>query len=206
MGGCVPCRGAMNRRGHLKTRVISGEFKGKVLSYPADRRLRPTMQRTKSSVFETLEGILEGAVVADLYAAAGGIGIEALSRGASRVHFVESDSGALECLRDNLTRCGIGGDRGLVHSERVMEFLRRGGLRNVDADVIYADPPYEGEEMRLLLEFFDEMDYPSKALLILEHRKDTVFVESLHGLVRTRWKRFGQSCVSYFVPAGGDRS
>ncbi len=183
---------------YLKTRVLAGTLKGRVLSYPDDRRLRPTMQRTKDSVFESLGNRVAGAVFVDLYAAAGGIGLEALSRGAAQVHFVENDRTALGCLGENLAACDIPAEGGIVHPGPVMDFLLSGGLRDTDPHIVFADPPYASGDTRLLLEFFAGIDYPVKALLILEHHKDAVDDKSVENLGRTKFKKFGQSCVSYF--------
>jgi 16S rRNA (guanine966-N2)-methyltransferase len=189
---------------YLKTRVLAGMLKGRVLSYPDDRRLRPTMQRTRDSVFESLGGRVADAVFIDLYAAAGGVGIEALSRGAREVHFVENDRTALQCLRENLTACPIQPDSGIVHSQAVMDFLMSGGVRDIEPDIIFADPPYAADETRLLLEFFAGIDYPLKALLILEHHKDVGADELIENLGRIKFKKFGQSCLSYIDLTGGD--
>ncbi|UCG52384.1 MAG: RsmD family RNA methyltransferase [Candidatus Latescibacterota bacterium] len=186
-------------------RVLSGRLKGKVLSYPDDRRLRPTMQRVKASVFESLGNLIAGTVFIDLYAASGGIGIEAISRGANFVHFVENDGRALECLAENLERCGIGSDRRVVHTMDVMGFLREGGLIEAGASVVYADPPYTTKDIPLLLEFFDGIDYAGETLLVLEHPKDAVSMESYDRLARKKIKKFGQSWVSLIVSARGER-
>jgi 16S rRNA (guanine966-N2)-methyltransferase len=185
-------------------RVIAGALKGRPLSYPEMAGLRPTMQRTKASVFDSLGGSLEEAVFVDLYAAAGGMGIEALSRGARFAHFVENDRRALECLQDNLERCGVGRDRCLIHPGAVMDILRGDAPVFDDATIVYADPPYESDDIRLLLEFFDGMDYAGAALLVVEHHKDAVSVDRCTRLVRTKLKKFGQSWVSYFAPARGE--
>jgi 16S rRNA G966 N2-methylase RsmD len=86
-----------------------------------------------------------------------------------------------------------------------MDFLRRGGLRRIDPDIIYADPPYDAAETRLLLEFFNGIDYPLKAVLVVEHRKDPVILDPFDRLASLRVKRFGQTCVNYIV-VGGDGS
>ena len=195
----------MAARGHLDVRVLAGTLKGRVLRYPRDATLRPTMQRTKASVFESIREQIHDAVFIDLYAAAGGIGIEALSRGAGCVHFVESDRAALVSLRENLERCGVERQRGIVHSERVMDFLGRDVLRKIAPDIVYADPPYDADEIRLLLEFFNGIDYPLGALLVVEHRRGTVSLETFDKLACLRVKKFGESCVSYIV-AGGNGS
>ena len=198
----------MARNTKKQIKVIAGALKGRVLIYPPETALRPTMQRTREAIFGSLRSLgslLEDAVFVDLYAAAGGIGIEALSRGARFVHFVENDGDALACLRANLERCGVGPDRCLVHPRDVMEFLGKCELFENDAAIVYADPPYESGQTRLLLEFFGGIDYAYAPLLIVEHRQNEVPEEDPPGLSRTKLKRFGQSWVSFFVPAGGER-
>ena len=194
----------MGAKQRLETRVVAGALKGRVLTYPRDPSLRPTMQRTKTSVFDSLRHRIEDAVFVDLYAAAGGMGIEASSRGARRVHFVEANGEAVRCLRENLARCGIGPDRAVVHHTAVMEFLRSGALRAIDADITYADPPYDTEETRLLLEFFSSVEYPLKTLLLVEHRKDVVSIDVFDGLASLKTRSFGQSRVSYVVLKGDE--
>jgi 16S rRNA (guanine(966)-N(2))-methyltransferase RsmD len=189
-----------------QVKVIAGTLKGRALTYPDGVGVRPTMQRTKTSIFDSLGGALEGAVFIDLYAAAGGIGIEALSRGAQFVHFVENDRRALECLRGNIDRCGLAGARCRVHPRDVMAFLRDESKHIADAGVIWADPPYDSPQTASLLEFFGGIDYAFGALLVVEHRGDPSLAESSQGLVATRVKRFGQSWVSFFVQARGERS
>ena len=189
-------------RGHLDVRVIAGSLKGRVLRYPADASIRPTMQRTKASVFESLGETIRNAVFVDLYAGAGGIGIEALSRGAGCVHFVEVHRAALASLEANLERCGADPARVVVHAGKVTDFLSSGTLRRIAPDIVYADPPYDAEETRLLLEFFDGIDYPLDTLLVIEHRRGAAPVEKYAKLSVVRVRRFGESCVSYIAVGG----
>jgi 16S rRNA (guanine966-N2)-methyltransferase len=192
----------MAARGHLDVRVIAGTLKGRVLRYPAGLTLRPTMQRTKASVFESLGDAVRDAIFVDLYAGAGGVGIEALSRGARSAHFVEDDRAALVSLRENLERCGVEPRRGVVHGERVMDFLAGPFLERIAPDIVYADPPYDADEIRLLLEFFNGIDYPLETLLVVEHRQGAVSLERFERLSVLRIKKFGESCVSYIVVRG----
>jgi 16S rRNA (guanine(966)-N(2))-methyltransferase RsmD len=187
-------------------KVSAGTLKGRVLNYPGESALRPTMKRTKESIFDSLGQALEDAVFVDLYAAAGGIGIEALSRGARFVHFVENDRHALECLRGNIDACGIRSDRCRVHARDVLGFLREEPTICTGASIVWADPPYDSGEVASLLEFFGGIDYSFDALLVMEHRRDAVPAEGVPGLVASKIKRFGQSWVSFFVPARGERS
>ena len=192
-------------RGQDQVRVLAGSLKGRVLRYPRGRSARPTMTRTKASLFDSLQGVIKGAVFVDLYAAAGGMGIEALSRGAGSIHFVEHDRAALGCLHSNLETCRIEPAVYRVHAEDVIAFLSSGALAAIDPHIVFADPPYEYADMPLLLEFLGAIDYPRPIHIILEHDR-SVDVEANHKLTQTRVKNFGQTCVSFIVPAGGKDS
>jgi 16S rRNA (guanine(966)-N(2))-methyltransferase RsmD len=87
-------------------RVIAGELGGRVLKAPAGNRTRPTADRVREALFSVL-GDVHGCNVLDLYAGTGALGIEALSRGASRAVFVENASDAIRCLRNNLSTLGL---------------------------------------------------------------------------------------------------
>jgi 16S rRNA (guanine(966)-N(2))-methyltransferase RsmD len=176
-------------------RVLSGALKGRLLEYPGERPLRPTMQRTKSSVFESLGATVRGAVAVDLYAAAGGIGIEALSRGAAFVHFVEKDHKVISCLRRNLHVCGIEAERARVHATDVFDFLEGSAFDAADADIIYADPPYGEADAIRLLELFDRRGL-GEALLVLEHDKN-IDVHAYGHLSLRKSRTFGQTRVSF---------
>ena len=117
-------------------RIESGQFKGR--SLPRVRRARPVPARLKRSLFMVLEGRLEGAEVLDLFAGVGGLGLEALSRGATHVTFVDDDAGALRALRLWLEKAEAG-DRGTTLK---LDLVRR-PLPPGPYDVVFADPPFE---------------------------------------------------------------
>lgn len=174
-------------------RVIAGAFKGRMLEYPPD--VRPTMQRTKSSIFGMLGPSVNGSRFIDLYAAAGGMGLEALSRGADFVCFVERDRRAVECLSRNLDRCGVPRTRYSIHAGDALSFVEA-GLATA-ADVIYADPPYEATDFPVLLELLAKIVYPGPVLIIIEHPRGVVLAAPA-GIVRVKEKSFGQTHVTVF--------
>lgn len=184
-------------RGKRLVRVIAGELKGRLLEYPKQGPFRPTMQRTKSSVFESLGQSIRGAVFIDLYAAAGGIGIEALSRGARFVCFAESDRAALRCLERNLENCRVTGQRYRVHAGDVTAFLE-GPLAKLAPDIIYVDPPYEVTDFSVLLELLGTIVYPRPAVIVVEHPRGLV-TTGVPGLAQSRVRAFGQTTVTFFV-------
>ncbi len=120
-------------------RVIAGEAKGRVLVVPRGRGTRSATERIRETLFAILEPELPGARVLDLFAGAGTLGIEALSRGASAATFVERSAEALRALRRNLETTGLA-PRATVTAANVLAFLdsRPGG----PYDIAFCDPPY----------------------------------------------------------------
>jgi 16S rRNA (guanine966-N2)-methyltransferase len=126
------------------TRVIAGTARGRRLSVPAGRHTRPTSDRAREGLFGTLltlGGDMRGLRVLDLYAGSGAVGLEALSRGAGHVLFVEADPRAARVIRDNIAAVGLPG--GELVTDRVDRLLERGpGAGGGRYDLVIADPPY----------------------------------------------------------------
>jgi 16S rRNA (guanine(966)-N(2))-methyltransferase RsmD len=122
-------------------RVIAGRLKGRQLKGPSGLQIRPTADRVKEALFSILGPRVVGARVLDLYAGTGALGIEALSRGAAAVTFVESHPQSLELLRRNLHDCEVL-DQADVQACRVEVFLTRGREGQPPYQVLLADPPY----------------------------------------------------------------
>jgi 16S rRNA (guanine966-N2)-methyltransferase len=91
----------------VRIRIIAGELGGRYIEAPPGRRTRPTAERVREAWFSALGDRLEGATVVDLFAGSGALGLEALSRGAARVHFVETDRRAAESIRRNVQDLGV---------------------------------------------------------------------------------------------------
>jgi 16S rRNA (guanine966-N2)-methyltransferase len=119
-------------------RVIAGSAGGLRLAAPK-RGVRPTMDRVKAAIFSSLGDTVIGARVLDLFAGSGALGIEALSRGAASVLFVEGDRQSIAAIKKNLAKVNL---TGRIRQENVFDFLRRSaGTENFQ--IIFADPPYE---------------------------------------------------------------
>ncbi len=165
-------------------RVIAGRWGGRKLEAPAGLSTRPTTDKVRLAVFNSLHSaaLLDGASVADLYAGSGAMGIEALSRGAAHCIFVERDRDALAALRHNLHALGIGDEARVVSSD-VMAWVP--AMRHVD--IVFADPPYD----------FDA--WP--ALLALIHAPTVVAeagreVDAPDGWTQSRVRRYGRTTVT----------
>lgn len=132
-------------------RVIAGEFRGRKLIAPGGSGTRPTADRVKEALFSMLADV-SGAVVLDLFAGTGALGIEALSRGAARAVFVERGPDALSALRANLTALGLftrAGEasgssqpRVEVRSQEALGALKRAAIAGERYDLVFLDPPY----------------------------------------------------------------
>jgi 16S rRNA (guanine966-N2)-methyltransferase len=129
-------------------RVIAGSAGGIRLAVPK-RGVRPTMDRVKAAIFSSLGDAVMGARVVDLFAGSGALGIEALSRGASSVVFVEEDRQAAAIIEGNLAKTNL---KGRIRQQDVFDFLRQASGAEM-FDIVFADPPYEKtEESRRLTE------------------------------------------------------
>lgn len=127
-------------------RIVSGEFRGKTLIAPAGLATRPTSDRARESIFNILEhaswsqGVRDKRVL-DLFAGSGGLGFEALSRGAAYCIFVETDEAARGAIRDNVEALGLFG-RTRVHRRDATDLGVRPGADGPVFDLAFLDPPY----------------------------------------------------------------
>ena len=185
-------------------RVIAGEFKGRRLHAPAGRGTRPTSGRARSGLFDWLGPRLEGARVLDLFAGSGALGIEALSRGASDVVFVESARDALHALRENCGELGVG-SRVAIRAGDVGAIVRAlAGERN-GFDLVLADPPYRSGLWTALAEGPDLVDIlRDDAVVIAERARSEPVVEDGSGLVLRDSRRYGETAFDWYdvVPRG----
>ena len=180
-------------------RVIAGSARGLYLDVPGTG-VRPTMDQVKGAIFSSLAPLIPGASVLDLFAGSGGLGIEALSRGADSATLVEQDRKALLCIRKNLERTAL---TARVISSDVYRFLARETERY---DLIFADPPYTHDEKRtdharLLLENRElPLLLKQGGVFVLEKTPKTVLPDTPHWVV-TRLKRYGNTELVFLESA-----
>jgi len=177
-------------------RVIAGLYKGRTLTTVKDLSVRPATDRVKQTLFDMLvhRVAFSGCSVLDLFAGSGSLGIEALSRGASRAVFVENSREAIKFIEENLNAIGCA-DAAEIHHGDALGFLE---YSHETFDVIFADPPYNyvgtenipgrvmsgshlASEGYLLIEHFAKLDFPGESSYRSGPRK-----------------KFGRTCVTFF--------
>ena len=179
-------------------RVISGTAKGQRLFAPKGLKTRPTADRVKESLFNIIAGAVEGAAVLDLYAGAGSLAIEALSRGAAAVVLVESDKSAAAAIDRNLVSTGSA-ERATVIQAPVNRALDRLVASGQVFDLIFLDPPYKISKAELEIVLEEAAGCLAKSgLAILEHRPDLPELEPGGGLFLSDGRRYGDTALSFY--------
>lgn len=170
-------------------RVIAGSARRLLLKTPEGLDTRPTTDRIKETLFNMLMPYLPDAVFVDLFSGSGGIGIEALSRGARKAYFVENNQKAIACITDNIEHTHLA-DKSVVLKQDVFAALR-GSIKDA-ADIIFLDPPYNQEYDKRVLELLQNAPYVNKdTLIIIEAALDHSFeyAEAL-GFTVTKEKQY----------------
>ena len=172
-------------------RVIGGRSRGRRLSARLPPTVRPTSDRVRESIFDILgsRGGVEGLRVVDLFCGSGALGVEALSRGAASVTFVDSDPTALDAVRKNLGAVGLGEETVTLVRAELPGWLRRAGAPASTStfDLALCDPPYDFTRWSELLDALDA------GTAVME---SSAPVELAPGWVSTRERRYGGTLVT----------
>jgi 16S rRNA (guanine966-N2)-methyltransferase len=181
-------------------RIISGASKGRKLRMLPGRSVRPTSDRVKESIFNILGEEVKGKVVLDLFAGTGNLGIEALSRGAAKVVFVEEGRQAFRLIGRNLLETGM-----TARSEVLLKEVTRAigilAKRNEFFDLILMDPPYrEGWIKKTLDRLTRTPIYHEGSVLVIEHDRREPLPEGVKGWEVFKQRRLGDTIVSFLLP------
>lgn len=183
-------------------RVIAGQFRSRRLASLKGDEIRPTSDRLRETLFNVLTSgnpsALEGSVWIDLFAGTGAVGIEAVSRGAAMVYFVDFSKDSVELIRRNLH--SLGADRNFQvlqqKAERAISALDR---QQVRPNFIFLDPPYAlRDAYRATLEALGNCELSEKALIIAEHERKNDLSEKFGVLQRLRKLEQGDAALSFY--------
>jgi 16S rRNA (guanine(966)-N(2))-methyltransferase RsmD len=180
-------------------RVIAGKFRSRKLKGPGSLRLRPTSDRLRETVFNILGPKIEDSLFVDVYAGTGAIGIEAFSRGAREVVWIESDPNAARLIEQNLLSLAIQQGVELIRAD-ALEGLKRLAARHALADFIFVDPPYEKkEEHERILDYLDTAHLVApRGCVLVEHFWKSALPERFDRLERFRLIEQGDASISLY--------
>ena len=181
-------------------RIIAGALKGRRLDTPGWDGLRPTSDRLRETLFNILAGRVAGAHVLDGYAGTGAVGIEAISRGAARVVFVERDARAARLIAENLARCGVADGYAIIRAD-IARIGDPGGARPFD--LILLDPPYADPEVVAGVARAGSW-LSDEGMLVLEHARRKPSPLEAGGLTRVRVVHSGDSALSFYRRGSAD--
>ncbi|GEB76455.1 16S rRNA (guanine(966)-N(2))-methyltransferase RsmD [Sporolactobacillus inulinus] len=182
-------------------RVISGENKGRRLKAVNGRMTRPTTDKVKETIFNMIGPFFDGGAVLDLYGGSGALGIEALSRGARAAVFVDRAGAACQTIRENIALCRCENRSKVLKLDatRALEQLSNDGM---NFDLVFLDPPYAKQHIRLDIETLIEKDLlADHAVVVAEHETGVELPESFHErLNREKYRTYqGQTAVSIYI-------
>ena len=181
-------------------RVIAGTYRSRQLKSLKGLALRPTSDMLRETLFNILGPRVEGSRFLDLFAGAGAVGIEAISRGASFVVFVENHAPAIRLIHENLSLLGIESGARVISSNAVAALAKLERNSAVAFDFIFLDPPYanEKEYKETLLALEKSRLAEDSAVVIAEHRKSFALPASLGRLQQFRTLRQGDATLSFY--------
>lgn len=183
-------------------RIISGEHKGRILSSvksygsSGKAKIRPSSDKVKGSIFNVLKDDVEGKKVLDLFAGSGNLGIEALSRGAKFVTFVDSSLQSIKIIKRNLERLNLNQKAETIGKD-CLKLLPKLSKK---FGIIFADPPYLCGFAQKVIDSVVKHDLLEReGILVLEHHKKETFTYPEEKLFYVKAKRFGDTMVSFFL-------
>ena len=168
-------------------RVIGGSEKSKKISCPSAKQVRPTSDRVREALFNILGLQVKGITFIDGFAGSGSVGIEALSRGAGYVYFIDNHRRCIQAIRQNIARLEVHNRARIINND-ILKGLEKIANKGVKADLIFLDPPYGTKQSLLACEHILEINLINKAgIVVLEsYRKDEMSIAG--------WCQFDQRC------------
>lgn len=179
-------------------RIIAGDYKGRKLETPLNNDIRPTTEKVKEAMFSMLLPYTEDAVFCDLFAGTGGLGLEALSRGASFCYFCDRERNSINVIKENISRCKA------EEKSRVIQGDYMKALRMIKdkIDVFILDPPYEAGHYEKAITTIDTLDLlRDGGIIVAEHQKHQLLPDVIGRFHKVKEKKYGNTFLStYEIP------
>jgi 16S rRNA (guanine966-N2)-methyltransferase len=178
-------------------RVLGGIFRGKKITAGDSLCIRPLTNKLKESIFNTLNEFIQGKRILDLFAGSGGFGIEAFSRGADNITFVEKSHRSAALLSENLAHLSIPSDHFQIYRQDVIKYCQ---ISSKSYDLIFTDPPFNFNSLQNLINLIMESTLLERnGLLIIHHEISNPVKSSSSFYMMFKQKRFGRSLISYII-------
>ena len=179
-------------------RIIAGSAKGRKLITPKNYDVRPTLDRVKESLFSMIQNYITDSVVIELFAGTGNLGIEALSRGAKTVYFVDNNRKSIEMIEQNLSKTKLE-ENAVVLMTDAMAGIDELKFQNIEAEIIFADPPYANENIVSVIHKISDATLLSiNGLLVVEHDKNYSIPAVVGNLLQWKKNNYGNTSITIF--------
>lgn len=181
-------------------RVIAGKVKGKLLIAPEGMDTRPIMAKMKEALFSMWQFRIIDKSFLDLFAGSGSMGIEALSRGASKAYFVEKSKKAIDVINTNIKNCGLQKDA-IVYHDDVFDRVNQFKANNQKFDIIYMDPPFTVDEIfdPVLKCVAQAQILAEDGILAIRTKKERELDDHVENLVKYKKKTYGKSTIHFYT-------
>lgn len=179
-------------------RIIAGKFKGRKLDFPKGPDIRPTQDRVREALFNVIAQYVAGARVLDLFSGSGALGIEALSRKAKDVTFVDNNPKCISIIKSNLANINIKLGVNILKMD-VLKAINILSQKGKVFDIIFLDPPYHSDLLKKTLIKLSQYDIVSQNnLIIAEHFKKGNLTDTVRGISRYTQKQYGDTMLSFY--------
>jgi 16S rRNA (guanine(966)-N(2))-methyltransferase RsmD len=179
-------------------RIIGGEFRGRNLRAGRGGMTRPTLSRIREALFNILQERLEQAVWADFYAGTGSIGLEALSRGAKSIAFIEWEKSALRFLEKNVMLLDPDRERSRIIARDAHEGFRLLRRENFQGDILFFDPPYEEEIYQAWRKVKLASILAPAGIVVVQHARRQTLPKLWGGCARFRERSYGNTTLAFY--------
>lgn len=180
-------------------RIIAGKYRSRLIRSPRAQGVRPTKDRIREALFNIIREYIDGRDVLDLFAGSGAFGIEAISRGANKAVFVDSQRECIKAIESNLNMLEVEKDRfGIIKMDvfKAIDMLVNAGKK---FDIILMDPPYYKEIAKKCLIKLSERDILNpRCIIMTEHHKRDILPQEIGGITSYRSVCYGDICLTFY--------
>lgn len=181
-------------------RILAGQYKGKKLFAGNDLSIRPTTNRIKESIFNVLQDFCKNKTVIDIFSGSGNLGIEALSRGANTVTFIDKEDSSIQVLKKNIHTLNIGSDKVVFVKNDAVRFCNR---TKYSYDLILMDPPFDYPPLQELISIITKKQMlDTNGIMIVEHEITNPILHSNEHYRILNQKKYGRSLISFIIGEG----